>query len=168
HFKIYQSVMLAITLAQKSIHMTTGFFIPPPDMIRALKNAARRGVDVALLLPSQTDSQLSIDAGHSYYEDLMESGVKIYEVQGLILHAKTAVIDGVWSTVGSSNLDWRSALHNDECNAVILGPAFGNQMEAMFTHDLTYAKRVDPASWDDRPFIDKVHEWKARLVEYFL
>jgi cardiolipin synthase len=109
-----------------------------------------------------------MEAGRGYYEDLMEAGVRIYEMQGVVLHAKTAVIDGVWSTVGSSNLDWRSVLLNNECNAVILGSAFGQQMEKMFQDDLTISKRIDPVTWDDRSFWEKLHERKSQLVEYFL
>ena len=99
---------------------------------------------------------------------MMESGVQIYERQDAILHAKTAVIDGIWSTVGSSNLDWRSVLFNDECNAVILGSVFGQQMEVLFQNDLAQSHHIDPHAWDDRPFLEKLDEWKARAVEYFL
>ena len=85
-----------------------------------------------------------------------------------MLHAKTAVVDGLWSTVGSSNLDWRSAVINNECNAVILGPEFGNQMEAMFKDDLSKSKQIKLEEWDDRPFIDRLHEFKSTIISYFL
>lgn len=167
-FSIYKSLLVSMTLAKKSIHLTTAFFIPTPDMIDVLQAAAQRGVDVSLVLPSYSDSDLSIDAGHSFYDELLEDGVHIYERQGAVLHAKTAVIDGVWSTVGSSNLDWRSVLFNDECNAVILGPAFGQQMENMFQDDIAASKEIKLQQWQDRPLDERAHEWKARLVEYYL
>jgi cardiolipin synthase len=167
-YTIYRSLMVAITLAHKSIHMTTGFFVPPPDLADALQKAARRGVDVTLILPGESTSDFAVQAGRAYYEDLMESGVKIYERQDAILHAKTAVIDNVWSTVGSSNLDWRSILFNNECNAVILGDVFGQQMEGVFRDDMTQSQWIDPEKWRQRPFLEMLDEWKARVVEPLL
>jgi len=165
---IYKALLLSIALAHHSIHLTTAYFVPTPDLVDALEHAARRGVDVVLLLPSISDSDLALKAGHSYYEDLMESGVKIYERQDAVLHAKTAVIDGMWSMVGSANLDWRSVLFNDECDAVILGTSFGQQMETMFHDDLFQSNPIDPKIWQDRPWTEKFHEWKAGWFEYFL
>ncbi len=167
-FPIYKSLLVAIALAQHSVHLTAAFFVPTDDLLDALEDAARRGVDVTLILPGQSDSELSLHAGHAAYEDLLEAGVKIYERQGVILHAKTAVIDGIWSTVGSSNLDWRSVLFNNECNAVILGSGFGDQMEKMFQADLALSRRIEPEEWSNRPWIERLHEWKAETVEYFL
>src|SRR6202000_1297008 len=149
-FNIYESLLMAITLAQHSVYLTTRYFAPTPGLLDALKDAAHRGLDVTLLLPSASDSDLALEAGHAEYTDLLKSGVKIYEFQNEVLHAKTAVIDGVWSTVGSSNLDWRSAVINNECNAVILGEAFGQQMEEMFKQDLAQSKYIDPKVWSDR------------------
>ena len=108
------------------------YFVPDAQTMEALKQAASRGVDVTLVLPSHTDFWAVFHAGRSYYADLLESGVKIYERQAALLHSKTVVIDGVWSTVGSSNMDWRSFLHNHELNVVVLGWDFGRQMEALF------------------------------------
>ena len=168
HFSIYRSLLASIALAQKSVHITAAYFVPPPELARALRRAAERGVDVTLILPTESDSDLALQAGHAYYEDLMESGVHIYERRDAILHAKTAVIDGIWSTVGSSNMDWRSVLFNDECNAVILGSAFGQQMESMFRDDLAQSNHIDPQEWNARSFWNKVDEWKARAIEYYL
>jgi cardiolipin synthase len=94
--------------------------------------------------------------------------VKIYERHDALMHAKTASIDGVWSTVGSTNLDWRSFLHNDEVNAVILGRDFALQMDAMFTEDLAASERVTLEQWRHRPFICRVQEFIARLCAYWL
>ncbi|HWI14092.1 MAG TPA: phospholipase D-like domain-containing protein, partial [Burkholderiales bacterium] len=106
--------------------------------------------------------------GRSHYEDLLEAGVQIYERQDALLHAKTAVVDGVWSTVGSSNLDWRSFLHNAEVNAIVLGPRFGEQMEAMFQRDLAASRRITPEAWRERPLGVRMKEWAARVWEYWL
>src|SRR5436190_1309857 len=83
--------------------------------------AGARGVDVKLLLPGETDSWLVLHAGRAYYDELLRSGVKIFERRDKLLHSKTALIDGAWSTIGSTNLDWRSFVHNQELDAVILG-----------------------------------------------
>ena len=82
---------------------------------------------------------------------------------GALLHSKTAVIDGVWSTVGSTNLDWRSFLDNDELNAVILGREFARQMQAQFARDLEASEAIDPETWERRPLSFRVKEWMARV-----
>ena len=84
-------------------------------------------------------------AGRSHYEELLEGGVRIFERQGALLHSKTAIVDGVWSTIGSTNLDWRSFLHNDELNAVVLGREFAQQMQAMFEKDLAASQEIERA-----------------------
>lgn len=165
---IYRTLLVAITLARGSVHLTTGFFVPTPDLTQALELAAERGCDVQLIVPGDSDSDMALAAGRSRYEDLMDAGVHIAERQGAILHAKTAVIDGIWSTVGSSNLDWRSVVFNAEINAVVLGGAFGQQMEAMFQADLAASKLIDPAAWHDRPLGERLDEWTARVIEVFL
>ena len=167
-FTIYRSLMVAIALSRHSVHLTTGFFVPTPELVEELENAARRGVDVTLVVPGESTSNYAVEAGRAFYEDLIESGVHIYERQNAILHAKTGVIDGVWSTVGSSNLDWRSVLLNNECNAVILGAPFGNQMEAMFQKDIAQSRYIDPETWEQRSLGEMLDEWKARLTEYYL
>ena len=87
----------------------------------SLKNAAQRGVDVRIIVPATSDSTVVLHSSRYHYGPLLESGVRIFEHRDAMLHAKTAVVDGIWSTVGSSNLDYRSFLHNDEVNAVIVG-----------------------------------------------
>ncbi len=144
------------------------YFVPDPQTLKALQDAAKRGVDVTLVLPSYTDFWPVFHAGRSHYEDLLEAGVKIYERQDALLHAKTAVIDGVWSTVGSSNMDWRSYLYNQEVNAIILGTEFGAQMEQMFAADLKASREVTSESWARRPVTDRVKEVAARMWEYLL
>lgn len=165
---VYRALLVAISLARKSVHLTTGFFVPTRELRHALRDAARRGVDVRLLVPSRSTSEFAVKAGRADYEDLLDDGVHIHEFQDQVLHAKTAVIDGEWSTVGSSNLDWRSVILNNELNTVILSPAFGAQMEAMFRNDLAAAKEIDPKTWSERPLGERFQEWKARLFEYFL
>jgi cardiolipin synthase len=99
---------------------------------------------------------------------LLNSGVKIFERHESLLHAKTAIIDGVWSTIGSTNLDWRSFLHNDEINAVVLSPEFGAQMNAMFEQDLAASERITLESWGQRSLFQRVKEQASRLWVYWL
>ena len=170
----FQKLFLETWEAQKgeqletSVNITNAYFVPDPQMLAALAAAARRGVDVKLILPSQTDSWLVLNAGHHYYESLLRAGVKIFHRRGVILHSKTALIDGVWATVGSTNMDWRSFLHNRELNAVVLGAEFGSQLQAMFNKDLLASDAVTLEQWQQRPFEKRAKELFARMWEYWL
>ncbi len=128
---IYRTLLAAITLSTTSIHLTTGYFVPTPDLQKALATAARRGVDVRIIVPSLSDSDTAVAAGRAMYGDLLEAGVKLHEFQGRVLHAKTAVIDGAWTAIGSSNLDWRSTVWNNEIDAILLGTDFGGKRPLM-------------------------------------
>jgi cardiolipin synthase len=165
---IYATLLSAIGSAESSVHLTVGYFVPDPQLLAALEAAATRGVDVTLILPSQSDSWLVLAAGRASYERLLRAGVRIHERRGVILHAKTALIDGVWTTVGSTNLDWRSFLHNHELNAVVVGAAFGRQVQAMFDADLAASDEVALAQWERRPLAARAREALARLWEYWL
>lgn len=168
HPAIYKTLLVAIAAARRSVHLTTGFFGPPPDLLEALQCAARRGVDVRIIVPSISNSDSSIAAGRSHYTQLLNAGVHIYERQGAVLHAKTAVIDGMWSVVGSANLDWRSVVFNNEIDAVVLGPSFGREMEAQFTQDIAASVQITPEMWKDRGIGERLDEFRARMVESFL
>ncbi len=160
---IYLTLISAIGNAEKQVYLTNAYFVPDPQLLKSLIDAAGRGVDVRLILPSHSDSATVFHAGRSHYSSLLEGGVKIYERHGALLHSKTAVIDGVWSTVGSTNLDWRSFLDNDEINAVILGREFGQQMQAMFARDLEASEAIDLERWERRPLSFRFKEWMARI-----
>jgi cardiolipin synthase len=166
--QIYATLLSAIGSAETSIHLTNAYFAPDPQLLAALEAAAARQVDVKLILPSQTDSWLVFHAGRGYYDRLLRAGVRIYERRGVILHSKTALIDGIWATVGSTNLDWRSFLHNDELNAVVLGQEFGDQVQAMFARDLAASDEVTLDRWVNRPLDLRVKEFFARAWEYWL
>ncbi len=166
--QIYVTLLSAIASAHRSVHLTNAYFVPDPLLLEALEAAAGRGIDVRLILPSQTDSWLVFHAGRSFYERLLKAGVKIFERRGVILHAKTVLIDGVWSTVGSTNLDWRSFVHNHELDAVVLGPDFGQQLQAVFAADLTASEAITLAQWRRRPLHLRLKEGFARLWAYWL
>ncbi len=158
---IYLTLLSAIGNAEKQVYLTNAYFVPDPQLLDALTDAAARGVDVRLILPSQSDSALVFHAGRAHYSGLLAGGVKLYERKGALLHSKTAVIDGVWSTVGSTNLDWRSFLDNDEVNAVILGREFARRMLDVFAGDLADSQEIDLPSWQHRPIIFRLKEWGA-------
>jgi len=165
---IYATLLSAIGSAETSVNITNAYFVPDPQLLEALEAAARRGVGVTLILPSRTDSWLVFHAGRGYYERLLRAGVKIFERRGVILHSKTALIDGVWATVGSTNLDWRSFLHNHELNAVVLGSEFGKQVQAMFAKDLAASDEITLEQWQRRALNLRLKEWFARVWEYWL
>ncbi len=166
--QIYATLLSAIASAERSVRITNAYFAPDPQLLDALTSAAQRGVDVTLILPSQTDSWLVFHAGRRYYARLLRAGVKIHERRGVILHSKTALIDGVWATVGSTNLDWRSFLHNHELNAVVLGPEFGRQVQAMFERDLSESEPITLDNWQQRGLDLRVKELFAQAWEYWL
>ena len=160
---MYATLLSAIGSAETGVYLTNAYFVPDPQLLAALKDAAQRGVDVKIILPGYIDSWLVYHTGRSYYAELLQAGVKIYERRHALLHAKTALIDGVWSTIGSTNLDWRSFLHNDEVNAVILGQEFGAQMQAMFEKDLAASNPITREQWGQRPLGMRMNELIARL-----
>lgn len=166
--QIYATLVSAINSAEREVFLTNAYFAPDAQLVAALKDAAARGVDVRLILPGRTDSALIFHAGRSYYTELLRGGVRIFERESALLHAKTVLIDGVWSTVGSTNLDWRSFLHNAELNAVVLGPDFGAQMREMFEADLAESKAITLEQWRRRPWSLRIKERLSRLWAYWL
>ncbi|MEI6028116.1 MAG: phospholipase D-like domain-containing protein [Betaproteobacteria bacterium] len=165
---IYATLLSAIGSAETSVRITNAYFAPDPQLLEALVAAAARGVEVTLILPAQTDSWLVFHAGRSHYAQLLNGGVRIFERRGVVLHSKTALVDGVWATVGSTNLDWRSFLHNHELNAVMLGTDFGQQVQTMFDRDLAASDAIELAAWERRSPALRVQEWFGRLWEYWL
>jgi cardiolipin synthase len=166
--EIYKSLLVAINEAKRSIHITSAYFVPDQQTVDALCAAAIRGVDVKLVLPGVSDHGFVFHAGRAFYEQLLEGGVKVYQLQVAVLHAKTAVIDGAWSTIGSANIDYRSFLHNYELNVIVIDPAFGRDMESAFNEDLRDSKEVTLKQWQHRPLSDRFKEWTAKLGEYWL
>lgn len=144
------------------------YFASDRQILQAITDAARRGVEVVIIFPSLTDVDMLLYAGRSHYSALLAAGVKIYERKDAVLHAKTAVIDGVWSTIGSTNLDMRSFLHNDEINAVVLDADFAQRMEALFQRDLRESEPITQQQWDRRGLLERMREWAVRLFEYWL
>lgn len=163
--RFYALMMTSIGAARQSVRMTMAYFAPGEDMIQALCDAAQRGVAVELILPSRSDFSPVLHAGRSYYERLLAAGVRIYELQDAVLHAKTEVIDGVVSSVGSSNLDQRSFTSNNEVNAVVIGEDFGAEMDRMFAQDIQASREITREAWAARSPWQRSKEFFARLFE---
>lgn len=164
-FIVYVSV---IAFAEHSIHITNSYFIPDDQIVTALTEAAERGVDVKIILPGITDSKLAFYAQRSYYSELLKSGVKIYEHGSSLLHAKTAVVDGIWATVGSTNMDYLSLLNNDEVNAIILNHQFAVEMENMFIRDLKNSRQITWEEWKNSPFLPRIKGWLVNIFARWL
>jgi len=164
-FIVYVS---AISFAEHSINLTNSYFIPDEQIVKALVEAAGRGVDVKIILPGITDSKLALYAQRHYYTELLRAGVKIYEHKTSLLHAKTAVIDSVWSTVGSTNLDFLSLLSNDEVNAIILSKEFAAEMEKMFAGDLADSRQILREEWEKSPLLPRIRGWFINLFTRLL
>ncbi|MBI4766092.1 MAG: cardiolipin synthase [Deltaproteobacteria bacterium] len=164
----YVMYVAAIKNARNSIRLTTPYFVPDRQMRKAIIEAAKRGVEVRIVLPGSSDSNLIINAGRSFYSDLLQSGVRLYEFRDRMVHAKTAVIDGVWSTVGSTNLDLQSFLHNNEINVIVIGKDFAGKMEEMFAQDVAASDEVTDQKWSQRPGLNRIKEFLARLLAPWL
>jgi len=164
----YFMYISAIKHAKSFVHLTTSYFVPDRQFMETVTEAAERGVEVKLILPGASDSELAFYASRSHYEDLLESGVELYERRTRMLHAKTGVIDGVWSTVGSTNLDQLSFLNNNEINAIILDTDFAQAMEGLFNNDIAASNEITRTAWSQRPLWDRMKELFSRLFSELL
>ena len=147
---IYEALLLALARAEETAELTTAYFAPPRALRRALIDAAGRGVRVRLLLPGVTDVPLSRTVAEAYYRELLAAGVEIREWPHPIWHAKTAVVDGRWSLVGSANWDARSFALSHEASLAMTGETFGRQMRLAFERDWERSTPMDPETWARR------------------
>jgi cardiolipin synthase A/B len=157
-FSMYTMFLLAMSSARRSIYITNPYFLPDDRMTRALTEASQRGVRVVILLPGAIDNAIVRQASRSRFGSLLEAGIEIYEYQAGLLHAKTMTVDGIWATIGSTNLDTRSFARNDEVNAVVYHNDVVGQLEKVFADDLTYSRKIDLERWRNRGFVDHLME----------
>ena len=167
-YEIYEAYLAAIEHATECVWVTQAYFAPNDEMLGALQDAAKRGVDVRILVPGLTDRSIVLNASRAEYSKLLKAGVRIFERQDAMVHAKTAVIDGVWSTVGSSNFDYMSFLHNSEANAVIVSRDFGRQMKDLYKFDEQHAREINHKRWKHRPLLARAVEHLSRLFTYWI
>jgi cardiolipin synthase len=157
--------VISIVSAEKSIYINNAYFIPDPDTIQALKGAVRRGVDVRVIVPGKfTDVPIVRQASRWHYELLLRQGIRIFEYQPTMMHAKTMVVDGLWTTIGSSNFDDRSFRLNDEVNVNVHDSSVAGQMEAMFHEDLARSEEIRMRRFLRRPRFERL---KEKLGEIF-
>lgn len=150
--------------ARRSLWITNAYFAPGWAGVRILGQAAARGVDVRLLLPGMTDVPIVRHAGHGYFSRLLRRGVRIFEYQGSILHAKSLVADGHVSVVGSTNLDFRSFLFNSECDLLVLCDRTAQTLEQVFLKDLESAEEIRRSDWKRRKPLHRAGDRMARWL----
>jgi cardiolipin synthase A/B len=157
--EIRRSYIRAIMDARHTIRIANAYFSPDPVILRALTRAARRGVQVEIITAGATDVWPVLAVSRGLYGHLLRAGIAVYEWHERILHAKTAVIDGQWSTIGSANFTHRAFLLDLEVNATILGPEIGKQMDDLFHADRSRSAKIDRALWKQRHWVERLIEW---------
>ena len=155
---IRQEYLSAIARADRSIYITNPYFIPDRGIRSALKRGVRRGVDVRILTAGETDVRVAKWAGRATYASFLRAGVRIFEYQSRVLHAKTAVIDGAWWTVGTSNIDHLSFFRNLEVNLFGRNRPAAEILAAQFERDLASSKEIALPNWVKRPWLARVRE----------
>ncbi|MBI2216985.1 MAG: cardiolipin synthase B [Candidatus Rokubacteria bacterium] len=164
-FAMYTTFLLAMASARRSVYITNPYFVLDEAMANALLSAVRRGARVVVLVPGAIDHNIVRQASRGQFGRMLRGGVEIYEYRAGLLHAKTMVIDGVWSTVGSTNLDNRSFALNEELNVVIYSATVARRFEAIFLDDLAHSGKVEYRDWRKRGLGDRVLEllsWPIR------
>jgi cardiolipin synthase A/B len=159
-YESYMLLLLSITSARKSIHLSNPYFLPDERMQEALLEAVKRGVSVVVLTPGKIDHKLVYWASRRGFEPLLLGGIQIYEYQVALMHAKTMVVDGVWAHVGTTNLDNRSFALNEEINLIAYDRAVAGELEKAFADDLKHSKRLTYEAWKARP-------WREKFLELF-
>lgn len=167
--RFYVTLISSLRNAEERAWISAAYFVPTPEQKETLIDAARRGVDVRLLLAGNSDSPEAIAVARTHYGDLLKAGIRIYETHDVVMHAKTVVVDGVWSAVGSSNFDYRSVLFNDEVDAIVLGADTARELETVFAEGIADAVEIDLASWErERDLGDRIKGRFSRFWENLL
>jgi len=158
--------MLSITAARESIDLASSYFVPDEMTIATLIDAAERGVKVRIITPNTLiDTEIVRKASRGSWGPMLAAGIEIAEYQPTMFHVKSLVIDGRFSSVGSTNFDNRSFRLNDEANLNVLNPDFGREQQRIFNDDWAKARKVTLAEWQARPWTDRFLEWLAGLLE---
>jgi len=157
-FQNYMLFLLSINSAKTSILITNPYFIPDKVMTNSLLRAAERGVRVVVLVPGKSDSHFTYTASRSHYGKLLLGGVKVFEYQASLMHAKTIVADGVWATIGSTNFDNRSFALNQEINVTVYDKGIAQKLEQIFSDDLKYSKEITYEAWQSRGIFERLFD----------
>ena len=167
-FAMYTAFLLAMASARRSIFVTNPYFVLDEKMTDALLTAHQKGARVVVLVPGKIDHNIVRQASRADFGRLLKAGVEIFEYRAALLHAKTMVIDGEWSTVGSTNLDNRSFALNDELNVIFYNRAVAQQFERIFEDDLRRSERVTYRTWSKRGARERFLELSARPIRDLL
>jgi cardiolipin synthase len=160
---------LSISGARRTLYISNSYFVPDDDFRDLLIRAAKRGVDVRVLTAGdKSDVKTTVYAGRARHPELIQGGVRIYEYQPTMMHAKTFVVDGVWSTIGSLNFDNRSLVFNNESNLVTLDERVGTTLDSLFLEDLRYSKEITLADLERRSWVDRALAWGASTLQRVL
>jgi cardiolipin synthase len=158
--------LLAITAAERTIHLSSSYFVPDELALNALVAALKRGVKVQIITPGPIiDTEIVRKASRSKWGDLLGAGAEIYEYQPTMFHCKVMVVDSLLVSVGSTNFDNRSFRLNDEANLNVYDAAYAQHEVDVFRADLAKSRRVTLAEWDDRPYTDKLMEAMISLID---
>jgi cardiolipin synthase A/B len=161
--------LLAISSAEKRILMANSYFVPDDLSVETLVVAAQRGVRIEIVVPGkEIDTETTRKASRSRWGKLLEAGVEIYEFQPTMFHCKTAIIDDLWVSVGSTNFDNRSFRLNDEANLNICDPEFARRQSEIFEADKARSQRITLEAWKNRPLAEKILEHAAGLLRWQL
>ncbi len=166
--ELYYAVLDAIRSAKRYIYITTPYFVPDRNIIRVLRLAVSRGVDVKILIPRTSDIKLVDLAAQSYFEKLLKAGIEIHRYGEIMIHSKTICIDSEWGTVGSLNIDYVSLKYNFEGNVVSTNKEFVRDIKEQFLHDLTKAQQLTTSEWSKRSGFAKFMQWIIRPLRPFL
>ena len=166
--EVLQMTLSLIFAAGEEVILTTPYFVPDESLLRALRNAAMRGLRVHLIIPKQTDSRLAKFAGQSYYEELMEAGVRIQRYQGGIVHTKSISVDGRLAMYGTANYDVRSLWINYEISLIVYSDAFATKLRQLQMVYLERCEDLDIGHWRKRPMWERLIENTCRLLSPLL
>jgi cardiolipin synthase len=158
-FPIRAMYLEALNRASRNIWLTTAYFLPDPDFAAALTDAARRGVDVRLLIPAKSNHVVSDWISRGYFSQLLEAGVRLMRYRDAMVHAKTATIDGTWSTVGTANVDRLSLTGNYEINVEIIDPQLARALEDVFRVDESNCVELTQGEWEARDIYRRFTEF---------
>ncbi len=166
--EIYEQMRQNIQAAEKSIYLTTSYFFPDRNFFQLILDKARAGVDVKIILRGKDDEYLPVRFSTSYFHKALLANIGIYRYEPAIIHAKTAIIDGKWATVGSSNLDKFSFYYNMEANIATTDPGLVKEISEMFNENLNGCRKIEILDWEKRPIFERAIELITRPIHNYL
>jgi cardiolipin synthase A/B len=166
--EIYEQMRENIQKAEKSIYLTTSYFFPDRNFFQLILDKARAGVDVRIILRGKDDEFLPVRFSTSYFNKALRAGMGIYRYESAIIHAKTAIIDDRWATIGSSNLDKFSFYYNMESNIASHDPKFISEVKQLFLANIKECRKIELQDWEKRPLLDRAIEFATWPIHNYL